>query len=171
MSKEEKDIYSQANDPGKYIKLFGIIMISFFSFLVALVLLFLFMKLVFGILPYLSWLVYVYMVIIIVVPATLFITIFLIFFARTKKFNPKYLRYIFLSLFILLIATWAIVFVTDIYNFIKFEKTDIKDYLSFNMYLLFGNVAIIFLIGIIQALSAPKRQEWSDKIIRHNQLN
>lgn len=170
MSKTINDISSQANDPGKYIKLFGLIMVTFFSFILALVILFLFMKFVFGLLPYVSWLVYAYMVIIIAVPATLFITIFSIYFARTKKFNPKYLRYIFLSIFTALIITWVGVFIYDILNFIKFEKTDIKDYLCFNMYLLTLNVVVIFLIGIIQALSAPKQEEWHDKLMKNNQL-
>lgn len=171
MSKTIKDISSQANDSGKYIKLFGLLAGTFFSFILALVLFFLFMKFVFGLLPYISWIEYLYMVIIIAVPATLFITIFWIFFGRTKRFNPKSLRYIFLTIFVALIITWAVLFVMDIVSFFKFEKTDIKDYISFNMYFLSINVAVIFLIGIIQALTAPKKEEWFDKVMKHNQLS
>ena len=171
MSKPVKDISSQANDSGKYVKLFGLLMVTFFSFILALVLFFLFMRFIFGLLPYISWIEYLYMVVIIAVPATLFITIFWIFFARTKKFNPKFLRYIFLSIFVALMITWVALFISDIISFFKFEKTDIKDYVSFNMYFLSINVAIIFIIGIIQALAAPKKEEWFDKLMKQNQLS
>ncbi len=171
MSKIIKDISSQASDPGKYIKLFGLLMLAFFSFVAALVLIFLFMKLVFGILPYMSWMIYVYMVFIISVPTTLFIFIYCIYFTRTKSFNPKLLRYIFLTIFVAAIIAWCCIFVSDIISFFKFQKTDIKDYLSFDMYLLSGNVAFIFIVGIIQALSAPKKEEWFDKVMRNNQID
>ena len=171
MRKTIKDISTQASDPGKYMKLIGLLFLSFFSFIAALLLLFLFMKFVFGILPYMSWMIYVYMIFIISVPTTLFIFIYSIYFSRTKTFNPKLLRYIFLTIFVGAIICWVGIFISDIISFFKFQKTDIKDYISFDMYLLSGNVAFIFLVGIIQALSAPKKEEWFDKVMRNNHIN
>lgn len=171
MSKSIKDISGRAKDPEKYVKLLGLLFVSFISFLLALVILFFFMRLIFKLLPFISWIEYIYMVVIIAVPATLFVTVFSIFFKRTKNFNPKLIRYISLTIFVAIILAWLIIFVADIISFFKFEKTDIKDYLGFNMYFLSLNIALIFLIGIAQALAVPKKEEWLDKLKRHNQLD
>ncbi|MBS1761715.1 MAG: hypothetical protein JSR00_02465 [Bacteroidetes bacterium] len=168
MSKEYNDINSQANDPAKFFKLGGLIFFSFIVFLLSLLILFFLMRLIFNFLPYISWIQYVYMVALISVAPSLFIIIYTIYFRRSKFYKPKIIGTISRVLFVLLILSWIFIFVKDILQFISEQNVNMSDYLGLSLFVLAGNVGFIFFTGIIQALAAPKKEEWSDKLMKNN---
>ncbi|MDB5201317.1 MAG: hypothetical protein JWQ27_726 [Ferruginibacter sp.] len=145
---------------GKYLRLFGTIFLSFVGFLLAIVLLFLGIKLFFGLLTYVPWSVYVYMLFILTVPAALFINIYLVYFRRTKRHPSAPVRYISFALFIIALAAWVYFYIIDLKIFFTHSYQDIAKYNSYEMIFLAANVAMLFLIGIMQALTMEKEKDW-----------
>ena len=152
------------NDTGaKYIRLFGTIFFCFIGFLLALVVLFFIMRFVFGMLSYLPFLNTIYLFIMVLVPSTLFISIFVIYFKRTKKVASKPVKYISFTFFVLLIVAWIAALGFDVFTFFTKHYTDIQYYKSFNLVLIGSSVFFIFLTGIIQALATPPEKDWMDR--------
>jgi len=147
----------------KYLRLFGTIFFCFIGFLVALVLLFFVMRFIFGMLSYLPFLNTVYLFIMVLVPSTLFISIFVIYFKRTKYVTARLVKYISLTLFIVLIIAWLAALAVDIYTFFAKHYTDIQYYKSFNLLLIGTSVFVIFFTGILQALASPPEKDWMDR--------
>lgn len=151
------------NDPGKYIRLFGTIFMAFLGAILALVLLFLGIRLVFGGLNELSWFTYVFAVFVLSVPTTIFITAFTIFFFRTKKLNSAVVRIISNVLFVLFFCAWIIFYVLDIIAFFRKGQIQIVDTHSWDMIFLTASISCLFFVGVLQALSSPKEQDWLER--------
>ena len=148
---------------GKYIRLFTTLFFTMIGVLIAFVLLLLGVRLIFGLLDYIPWASYIYTLFIMAVPAVLFISIYIIYFKRTASHSSSAVRYISYSIFYIALIFWGIFFVMDIITFYKHAYTDIEKYQSYNMIFLAANVAAIFLVGVMQAFSAPKEKDWMEK--------
>lgn len=148
---------------GKYIQLFGTIFFVFIGFIVSILLLLMGLRLLFGLLNYVPWFTYIYIVFILLVPSALFISVYLIYLKRSKFHPSKAIRIISNSFFILAIACWAFCLGRDMITFFQKGYTDIGRYFSYNMIFLVANVAGIFLIGIIQALTTAKEKDWMER--------
>jgi hypothetical protein len=148
---------------GKYVRLFGTLFFAMVGFIVALILLLLGVRLIFGLLSFIPWSVYIYMLFIIAVPAVLFIGIYIIYFRRTTSHNSAVVRYISYGIFSIALIFWAIFFVLDLIKFFKYAYPDIEKYRSYDMIFLSANVAAIFLIGVMQAFSSPKEKDWMER--------
>ena len=148
---------------GKIIRLTGYLLLSVIGFLLSVSLIFVSLRLFFGLLSYIPWLTYIYVLFILSVPAAVFTSVFIIYFRRTRFHPGKVVKYISKALFIAFIAAWAVVYVLDIISFYKTEKADIENYLSYNTLFLTINVTTIFLIGVMQALTTSKEPDWMDK--------
>ena len=148
---------------GKIIRLSGFLLLSVIGFLLAVCLIFISVRLFFGLLSYIPWLTYIYVLFILSVPAAVFVSVFLIFFRRTHFHPAKAVRFISNALFILFIIAWVVVYVADIIAFYRLEKADIENYYSYNTLFLTINVTAIFLIGVMQALTTAKETDWMDK--------
>lgn len=147
----------------KYIRLFGVIFFSVLGFIIFLVLLLLGFKFFFGLLSYIPWFVYVYMLFIITVPSALFITVYLIYFKRTTTHASKAVRYFSYFVFTAALIAWVIYFVLDVRIFFTHSYNDIAHYNTYNLLFLSLNVGMLFLVGIIQALSTAKEVDWMDR--------
>lgn len=150
----------------KYTKYFQLTLRLFFAFLgfaVALVLILLGLKFLFGMLDKIPWFVFMYMLFIILVPATLFISIFLIYFKRTARHPSGLVRAISYTVFATALLFWSGCLVLDIVEFFKKGSREIGNYYSYNIFLLAGSVVLIFLIGVLQALSTEKEKDWMEK--------
>ena len=152
-----------ANERGKHIRLLLTIFTAVVGVLAALVLLFFLMRLIFGLLSYVPWLEYLYVVFLISFPTAVFLTAFSIFFKRTKRHPAKIVRGVSLAVISLFLAAWALFYVLDIIAFIRFQYTDINNFKTYNMLFLFANVAGIFFLGVAQALSTPKEKDWLER--------
>lgn len=155
------------DDNGKYIRLFGMLFFSFVGFIVALVLIMLGLRLFFGVLSYVPWFNNLYILFIVCVPAILFITVYLIYYKRTKQLSSMGVKVFSYIVFFAALAAWAIFWVLDLIKFFKYNYNAISDYYTFNLAFLASNVLAIFLVGIVQAFNSKKEISW----IERNQLN
>lgn len=147
----------------KHFKLGLLFIITALSFIVALVLLFLFMKLVFGVMSYMPWLTYVFTVGVLSAPAAVFFPAWIIFIRRSAGHPVQWVRifsYILMSAMLLL---WGMFYIYDLITFFRTGSAAIKNYLSWEMVFLASNVALIFIAGVIQALSLPPEKDWMAK--------
>ena len=148
---------------GKYLRLFGTIFFSVIGFIIALVLLMLGIKLLFGLMSYIPWFTYVYMVFIILVPSGLFIPAYIIYFRRTVSHPSKIVRWGSYFIFSIAICTWAIFLVLDMITFFNYAYNAIGMYRSYDMLFLAANVACFFIVGVVQAFTAVKEKDWMER--------
>ena len=147
----------------KYLRLFGTIFFSAIGFILILALVLIGLRYVLVVLDYIPWFRYVYFTLMLLIPAGLFLSIFSIFFSRTKTHPSKIIRLSSLIFFVLIMATWIIVLVFDCITFFKNGYPDIDKYNSYNLLYLVFNVFSIFFIGVVQALALPNEKDWMDK--------
>ncbi len=147
----------------KYLRLFGSIFFSFIGFIVGIILVMLCFRVFFGLLSYVPWITYVYMIFIILFPAALFIPVYVVYFKRTASHPSTVVRFISYIIFSAAIAAWLIFVVMDAIIFFKHAYNAIGMYHSYNMIFLALNVACIFLVGVMQALSSEKEKDWMER--------
>ena len=147
----------------KYLQLSNRLIVSLVCFVAALLLLLFGLRLAFGLLDSIPWFVYIFTLFIIMVPTLLFLTVFLIYFARTKKHPAAWVRYLSWGLFIAALLTWIYFLIADLVIFFKTASQQIANYHSYSVLFLAGSVGLIFIVGIIQALSTEKEKDWIEK--------
>ncbi|MBC7936676.1 MAG: hypothetical protein H7Y86_15100 [Rhizobacter sp.] len=147
----------------KYLQLSNRLIIILVSFVASLLLLLYGLRLAFGLLDRIPWFVYLFTLFIIMVPTILFIGVFLIYFSRTKKHPAPFVRYLSWSLFLVALIVWGYFLVTDMISFFRTASQEIGSYHSYSVIFLAGSVALIFIVGIIQALSTAKEKDWMEK--------
>ncbi len=147
----------------KYINLSLKLFLTFFVFVVSLLLLLFGLKLIFGLLDSIPWFVVLYLFIIIIVPAALFISIFLIYFRRTRSHPSLAVRWISYIVFSIALCGWGVSLVLDMIHFVSKQSREIGGYYGYNIFLLAGSVALIFLVGVMQALAGEKEKDWMER--------
>lgn len=147
----------------KYIRLFGTIFFSIIGILIALVLLILAVRFIFGLLSYLPFSQYIYLVSIILVPGILFTSVCVYYFKRTTTYPVAFPKYLSMTLFCGMIVCWLVCMVRDMITFHNHGYTEIGKYWSFSLWMLAGSVGLIFFIGIMQALGLPGEEDWLAK--------
>ncbi|MBK8608682.1 MAG: hypothetical protein IPL84_01665 [Chitinophagaceae bacterium] len=93
----------------------------------------------------------------------LFSTVYVIFFKRTKTHPVAAVRAISKTVFVVGIAVSVVVLVIDMIAFFTKFNIDIAGYRSFSLAYMAGNVALLFLIAIIQAFTTKKEVDWMDR--------
>ena len=148
---------------GKYIRLFGTLFFTLIGFIVSLLLLMLGLRLFFGLLSYIPWFTYIYMIFIIMVSSALFISVFIVYMRRTAFHPSRIIRYISYSLFSIALLAWGVCLFLDLKTFFTYAYVEIGKYNSYNMIFLASNVACIFLVGIMQAFTTAKEKDWMER--------
>ncbi|HPH84593.1 MAG TPA: hypothetical protein PLC48_04005 [Ferruginibacter sp.] len=148
---------------GKYIRLFGTLFFTLIGFILSLLLLMLGLRLFFGLLSYIPWFTYIYMIFIIMVPAALFISVFIVYMRRTAFHPSRIIRYISYTLFSIALIAWAVFLFLDLKTFFTHAYVEIGKYYSYNMPFLASNVACIFLVGVMQAFTTAKEKDWMER--------
>jgi hypothetical protein len=97
---------------------------------------------------------------VVTLPPALFSSVYVIFFKRTKQHPEAWVRVLSRILFSAGILISAVVLVMDMINFFGEFKIDISSYYSFNLVYMAGNVAMLFLIAIMQAFTTKKEVDW-----------
>ena len=100
---------------------------------------------------------------IVTIAPALFSSVYLVFLRRTKQHPVATVRYISNTLFILGIVCSIAVLVTDIISFFTKYYIDISNYRCYSLLYLAGNVAMIFLIGLMQAFTTKKEVDWMER--------
>ena len=147
----------------KYLQLSNRLIITLVASVAALILLLYGLRLAFGLLDSIPWFVYIFTLFIIMVPTLLFITVFLIYFSRTRQHPSAGVRYLSWSLFVVALIVWFYFLVTDLITFFKTGSQSINNYNGYSVLFVSGSIALIFIVGIIQALSTPKEKDWIEK--------
>lgn len=149
---------------GKYLRLFGSIFFLVIGFIIAFILVLLGIKLLFGLLSYIPWFTYIYIIFIILVPSSLFMTVFIIYFKRTSFHPNKLIRYISYFLFSALLIAWVVFLFLDMKIFYEHAYLSIGMYHSYDMIFLIANVACIFIVGVMQAFTTKKEVDWMERV-------
>ena len=100
---------------------------------------------------------------IIAMPPTIFVTVYFIFIKRTKNHPSAPVKIISQILFLLGFCCAITVLVLDIIYFFKQGRHDVTDYTSYSLAFLAGNIALLFLIAIMQAFTTKKEEDWMEK--------
>jgi len=153
---------------GKYLRLFGTLFFTFIGFILAFALLMLGVRLFFGVLSFIPWFSYVYMILILMFPTALFVSVYIIYFKRTGKHPSIAVRVISYFLFVIALFSWGFFFVRDIQVFFKHYYYTIDRYETYNLLFLACNVGCIFFTGVMQALSTEKEKDWMEKVKEKN---
>ena len=147
----------------RFIGIFWGVFFSFVGFIIFLILLLLGLKFVLGGLDRFSWFSYFYTSFFILLPACFFCSIYWIYFRRTRTYPVVWVRYFSNVVFFVFIGLWIYLLAKDGQLFFKKSYTTIDKYESYNLLFLSVNIATLFLIGIIQALSTEKEKDWMQK--------
>ena len=151
------------NDPAKYVKLFWLLLLSVIAVLGAMVLIFLGLRLVFGFVNELSWFTYVFALFVLSVPPAIFITAFIIYWVRTRAHPSTVARMVSYVIFALFLSAWLIQFSRDLISFFTMKLTPAVDYKSWDMVFIASSIAALFIVGIIQAFSSAKEEDWMER--------
>jgi hypothetical protein len=92
-----------------------------------------------------------------------FMSVYFIFFKRTKKHPVKAVKIISQGLFVAGFLISLIVLVFDMISFFTKFSTDITGYYGLSLAYLAGNVSLLFIIAIVQALTTQKEVDWMDR--------
>ena len=155
------------NQAGRFLRLFGNILFSVIGFVLLVSLVMLLLRLISSGFDAIPWFTYFYMCLIILIPPTLFVTVYIIFFKKTKFHPSKTVRLVSYSLFSAGILSWFICLFIDFREFFTNHYPDIEKYYGYNLLFLFINVAVIFFTGVLQALTTEKEKDWMEK---HNSI-
>ncbi len=150
-------------EDGKFIVLFGTIFFSFLGFIGAIMAIMFGLKVFFGVLDKMPWFALLFTFFIVCVPAMIFLTVFAIYFVRTKLHPSLAVRIFSYIVFIIAIASWLYFWTKDLLLFFKKYFNSINYYDCYNLGFLSANVGAIFLVGIVQALSTKKELSWMEK--------
>lgn len=96
-------------------------------------------------------------------PPALFMSVYYIFFKRTKYHPVAAVRIVSRIIFITGFIISLFVLVYDMRSFFTRYSTDIAGYLGYSLIYLAGNVTMLFLVAIIQALTTGKEVDWMDR--------
>ncbi len=102
---------------------------------------------------------------ILAIPTIIFLFAYIVFALRTKKNHPKAaIRAISYVLFTLAIAYCIYGFSISVITYLKKGASmGINEYHTYTIYYLAGNITLLFIIGIIQALSMDKEEDWMER--------
>ena len=92
-----------------------------------------------------------------------FMSVYFIFFKRTKKHPAKAIKIISQIIFVTGFLTSLVVLVFDMISFFTKFNTDITGYHGLSLTYLAGNVSILFIIAIVQAFTTNKEVDWMDR--------
>ncbi|MEX1203511.1 MAG: hypothetical protein WEA59_09720 [Ferruginibacter sp.] len=135
----------------------------FVGFIVSLLAVLFALKYIMGALDYLPWFSYLFTIFIMMVPSVLFITVFIIYLKRTQFYPSPVVKWISIILFSIALLFWVYFLIIDVIYFFKTGAREVGKYNSYNVIYLSTSVAMIFLIGVLQALSTEKEKDWLEK--------
>jgi uncharacterized membrane protein len=152
----------------KYLRLLGMILLTMIGVILVVVVMLLLMRLLMGVMDQIPWMLYVYMSIMLTLPTAFFLKIFDIFSKRTRSHPSKWVRWFSQIVFLLSALSWMLIFIKDMVYFVQTGYGDINKYVSYSLTALVPSVFVIFLIGIIQALTTKPELDWMEKNRRRN---
>jgi hypothetical protein len=96
--------------------------------------------------------------IVIGIPTIIFTTAYIIFFRRTKTHPSKIVQYISYTLFIAALVYCGVGLFWSIKDYFLLKRSA-----TFTLPYLAGNIALLFIIAILQALTTEKEVDWRER--------
>lgn len=98
-------------------------------------------------------------------PPALFAGVYYIFIRRTKKHPSKPVKIISQVLMIGALIVCLLVLIADMLNYFKLTLStyEIRSFISYSLAFMAGNIALMFIIALIQAFTTPKEEDWVAK--------
>lgn len=167
----------QEDSFAKFLKISGIVLLLFIG-IAGLVagLFFVLGKYVLGFAGRYAWFDYTLIILMLGVPAFIFLIGYPIFFIRTKKHRFAWVRWISYTLFTAGILSSIGFWAWDIYELFKMKNSvfayklhTVSFYHSYSELFIGSNVACFFLVGVLQAFTNAKEPNWMDK--NHSAVN
>jgi hypothetical protein len=93
----------------------------------------------------------------------LFMSVYFIFFKRTRNHPAQAIKIVSQILFVAGFVISLVVLIYDMVSFFTRFKTDITGYLGLSLTFMAGNIAMLFLIAIIQAFTTKKEVDWMER--------
>jgi len=147
----------------RFIKLFGLLLMSFILVIIFLVLIMLGLRLFFDQVGNMPWMTWAYRMLILSLPAAIMTTAYVIFMKRIGGHPARYVRWI-SYLLIGAAAVWMLfAFTMDVISFVQKPVNTISTFLSYDKYFLAGHVSLLFFTGVLQALTTEKEKDWMER--------
>ncbi len=105
----------------------------------------------------------IFELLVLTLPPALLTSVYYIFFKRTKSHPSAVVKVISKILFVKGIFWCLATFVFAVIAYFKKGYHDITDYPSFTLAFLAGNIALLFLIALMQAFTSKKEEDWMEK--------
>ncbi len=148
---------------GKYLRLLSLILLLFIGIIGFFALLLFVFKWFFRLIDMASVTSSIYLFVMLLIPAAIFISIYSVFYKRTKKYPNKTIRIISNVIFMAGIISWLLSVGVDMVTFFNTGNADTSYYHSFDKWMLIPNGVAIFVAGIIQALAMPEDKDWVNR--------
>lgn len=112
-----------------------------------------------------------YELLVMALPAALFTGVYFIFIRRSKKHPSKTVKIISQVLMIAAIITCPVILLLDIMDYLKltFSTYEIRNFRSYSLAFMAGNIALMFIVSLLQAFTTPKEEDWVTKHKRRQQ--
>lgn len=111
----------------------------------------------------------VFELLVISVPPAIFSAAYFIFSKRTKSHPSAIVRVISQTLFAIGIVSSIVVLALSLITYFNKGYNSVTDYKSYSLAFTAGNIALLFLIAIMQAFTTQKEEDWMEKR-KHREL-
>jgi predicted permease len=106
-----------------------------------------------------------YELVVVVIPPALFATVYYIFIKRTRSHPSKPVKIISQLLFVIAFCICAAILIIDLLHYFKITHGgyDISQFKSYSLAFMAGNIALMFIIALLQAFTTKKEEDWLQK--------
>lgn len=105
----------------------------------------------------------IFELLIISVPPAIFSAAYFIFSKRTRLHPSAIVRVISQTLFAVGIGSCILILVLSLITYFNKGYNSVTDYKSYSLAFTAGNIAMLFVIAIIQAFTTQKEEDWMEK--------
>lgn len=113
---------------------------------------------------------FIFQLLILSMPAAVFIAAYSIFLKRTKQHPSSIVRICSVIFFVAGLICCIGLLTRDIVSFFKQPTNDVISYYCYSVAFLAGNIGALFLIAIIQAFTTKKEADWMERVSGHDKI-
>ena len=114
---------------------------------------------------------FTFQLLILSLPAAVFISVYIIFLKRTKQHPSSIVRICSVILFVVGLISCVGLLTRDMVSFFKQPTNDVISYYCYSVAFLAANVGALFLIAIVQAFTTKKEADWMERVSGQNKIN
>jgi len=114
-----------------------------------------------------------YEIVIMILPPAFFAAVHYIFFRRSQDHTAKIIRTVSRVLLALAFCCCVAILAADMITYFKLGPNtyEVTNFKSFSLLFLAGNIALLFIVALVQAFSTKKEEDWLEKRKRRQNNN